>query len=877
MTPSALTRTQKLWLTLALAIVLWLPRGLELDRFVAVDERSWLTRSGNFYLALTQGDWAATFQRYHPGVTTMWLGMAGFLTTYPGYPTDAAGQVSSMSDGIEDFLREQGYSPMRLLAAGRSFMVLAIVGLLLLAFWLAVDVIGWLPALTGMVLLGFEPQVLGLTRMLHVDGLSATLMLVAVLAYLRYRTPEGSTDSAIGGQRRDLLLSGAMAGLAWLTKSPTLFLIPFIGLVALIDLARAWWMQGRTERPLRGDGDSGHGVGIPLGASPTGIVGRTLRALALWGVVAALIFMALWPAMWVQPLASLQAIFSAAGESATQGHSKEIYFQGEIVSGDPGAHFYPLVYLWSTTPITLIGLGLALVAGLLALRRAKPPMSPMRWQNVALLALYALAFTAFMTLGSKKFTRYLLPAMLPLDLVAGAGWSALAFGLLGQPGQYVTRWLLPAALAIHAALALPHFPYYFTYTNPLLGGNARAAETLMIGLGEGLDEAARYLNAKPDAADLTVAAWYRGGSFNYIFQGRDVDIEEFYRADYAVLYAHQWQRQVPSAQLLDYFATLPAEHVVSLHGMEYAWVYDLRTAPPPSYFTDWAGAIRLVQTQILPAPTLRAGDDLVVRLRLYVIGTLETNLNVVVRLVDAGGNEVGRSEGWPFGSPTSTWKPDEVYVDGHEFTLPPDLPPGYLRVEAAFYNADTQALVTPTVAGTATPRPDFAPVGYLAVGQEDAAPVPLEPAPMLGNFTRLVGAQVDNVDLAATPIQLVTRAGATLPLLLAWQPLRPAPVDYTLLLHLVGPDGVPVAQWDRPPLQDIVGTTLWREGDTLLDVYDLTLPADLPPGEYRLITGLYDLATLQRLPVQLDGSGAGPGDSPGTGDTIHLATLVIRP
>src|SRR5690606_34726746 len=86
------------WVILILlALLLWLPRGLALDRFVAVDERSWLTRSGNFYLALTQGDWHATFQRYHPGVTTMWLGMAGFLAAYPDYPTDAAGQISSMS------------------------------------------------------------------------------------------------------------------------------------------------------------------------------------------------------------------------------------------------------------------------------------------------------------------------------------------------------------------------------------------------------------------------------------------------------------------------------------------------------------------------------------------------------------------------------------------------------------------------------------------------------------------------------------------------------------------------------------------------------------------------------------------------------------
>ena len=105
-------------LSLTLALVLWLPRGLALDHFVAVDERSWLTRSGNFYLALSQGDWAATFQRYHPGVTTMWLGMLGFLWRYPDYPADAAGQITSMSDGIEGFLQSHGHPPLTMLAAG---------------------------------------------------------------------------------------------------------------------------------------------------------------------------------------------------------------------------------------------------------------------------------------------------------------------------------------------------------------------------------------------------------------------------------------------------------------------------------------------------------------------------------------------------------------------------------------------------------------------------------------------------------------------------------------------------------------------------------------------------------------------------------------
>ena len=183
---------QKILITVMLALALWLPRGLALDRFVAVDERSWLTRSANFYLALSQGDLPGTFQRYHPGVTTMWLGMAGFLWRYPDYAATATTQIGDMSEGVEGFLRAHGHQPLELLAAGRTFVVLAETVALLVAFWIAVGLVGTLPALAGFLLLAFDPFALGLTRMLHVDGLSSVLMFLSVLAYVRHLTTKNS-------------------------------------------------------------------------------------------------------------------------------------------------------------------------------------------------------------------------------------------------------------------------------------------------------------------------------------------------------------------------------------------------------------------------------------------------------------------------------------------------------------------------------------------------------------------------------------------------------------------------------------------------------------------------------------------------------------
>ena len=317
------------------------------------------------------------------------------------------------------------------------------------------------------------------------------------------------------------------------------------------------------------------------------------------------------------------------------------------------------------------------------MRRA--PFSRREQRHAALwLATFVLLFTLFMTFGSKKFPRYLLPVYMPLNLLAGMGWAALA---LWVQERWSRRWtrpaILPAALLTlvvlsQALLAVRHFPYYFTYYNPLLGGATRAPQVMMIGLGEGLDEAARYLIDQAGRRESTVAAWYRGGSFNYIYPYDSVDIDEFFRSDYAVLYAHQWQRQVPDKRLLDYFAGLTPEHVVRLHGTEYA--SHLQPAPvarrPPTSPTGPAPSAWCARTR-RPRP-VTPGETFVVRLHFYSLAPLDRNLNVLVRLVDAAGNEVGRSEGWPFGTPTSAWQPGQVYVDGHEFSLSEGTPPGYV-------------------------------------------------------------------------------------------------------------------------------------------------------------------------------------------------------
>ena len=476
-------------------------------------------------------------------------------------------------------------------------------------------------------------------------------------------------------------------------------------------------------------------------------------AVALWALIGGVTFFLLWPAMWVDPVGSLRQVLDAASEYAAEGHLKPTFFRGEIYAGDPGFSFYPVTYLWRTTPVVLLGLLLALVA---FIARGKPMERTSVRFAVAALVLYVAGFLLFMNLGAKKFDRYLLPAYPPLALLAGTGFAALGAWLSRLFRSSLARYVMPAllvvVLVVQAALALPSFPYYLSYYNPLLGGGARAPQVMMIGWGEGGDEAARYLNTLPDAAESVVASGYTNGPFSYFYTGDTVPLYFPHVADYAVVYAQDWQRQLPSRRAVAHYAQQQPMHVVTLDGIDYAHIYDLHTLPQPDYVTDWAtgpeqatgpfgaGVIRLVSYQ-LPAAVISPGESFRAIFYFVNLAPIDSNLNVLVRIVGQDGQELSRSEGWPWGSATSGWQQGEVWPDGHELSIPADVAPGWYRVDVGFYDPATQELLDATQVRSGETIGDVIALDYIRVGELPSDPKrPLSPAAELGGLVRLTGA-----------------------------------------------------------------------------------------------------------------------------------------
>ncbi len=542
-----------------IVIALAVPRGLALDRFATPDEPLWLMRSANFLEALVQGNFADTYQKVHPGVTTMWAGALGYLLKFPAYVKYGPGQLTKPNHLYQYLEKVNGPEPLELLVAGRVNMVIGIVLALSLAYLSARKLLGFWPATIGFILIAFDPFSIALSRLLHTDGLMSVLLSLSLLAFFNYLYK--------GRRTIDLLLSAVAAGLAWLTKSPALFLIPFFVLLEIWGLARQW----RSQRMLTG-------LDLWLAA----------RSLLLWAGLGLVVSWLLWPALWVNPIESIRGILTGASEYAAVGHVDPLFYNGQVYPAIiPDWSFYPVNYLWRATPLTLVGLLLsALVLGSGRIIDLEANQA----RTIKLLVLFGFLFAVFISFSGKKFDRYLLPAFMPLDLVAGMGWWAFAGALLKWFGQG-SRFHLAGTFAAWALLALvclvqlagtiQTYPYYLDYYDPLLGGPSKAGEVMMLGWGEGLDQAAEFLNETGDAKQLKAISWYGDGPFSFFFVGTTVDrnlpneVSELPTADFLVLYVNEWQRKLPSREFLDYFARQEPVHVVAINHIEYARIYRL--------------------------------------------------------------------------------------------------------------------------------------------------------------------------------------------------------------------------------------------------------------------------------------------------------------
>jgi len=709
-----------------LFLVAFLPRAFGLKVFITPDEYLWIERSGQFLAALLRADWAATFQVGHPGLTTRWTGVLGILATYLPRLHTASGQLLVDDQPFQDLLADLSAHLPKVLAATRyPTAVLTSMGVVGLYF-LVRPLFGQRAALLSAVIMALEPFYLALSRVIHHDALSTTFMVLSLLSFMVHLRKHRSFLY--------LALSGLMAGPAFLSKSPSLFLVPFTALLSL----GAYWATKESLWPL-----------------DWRRVAELGRDWALWGLIATLVFVLLWPAMWVHPLGTIQGVIEKASGYAASPHERGNFFLGQV-GPDPGPLFYPIALLFRLTPLTLLGLGSSLLP-LLGLsseayrnrrRIANPPRADLRrWRVAQMYSLWAfvLLYILFMTTGAKKFDRYLLPVFPVIDILAALGLLALGEVIQGwycraadcksttsedrvrKHSERVPRlplfrfsaFSLGLVLLLQAGFALPHYPYYLTYYNPLLGGIRQAARTLLVGWGEGYEQAVRYLNQKDDAARMSVATWYAKQCVGPFFGGQayklnvnsqePVGVVPWYNTDYVISYINQVQRDIPNPATVSFFRSQQPEYVVHIKGLDYASVYKVPEAVPPEAYpyqhvsmVDFGQQVRLLGWEV--KGELAELDELYyldITMYWQSLQPMTENYRVYLKLVDGDGRVWRENDSKPvFGFfLTSQWEEGVILRDRHGLEVPPDTPPDVYYVSLGLFDPELGKSLKPAVDG----------------------------------------------------------------------------------------------------------------------------------------------------------------------------------
>jgi hypothetical protein len=625
----------------------------------------WSDRAFHFIDAVSEQNWAGTYKRYHPGVSIMWL---------VGIPLRL---FSNANGGLtaDQFLGVAPTRPGTLVDALQASVILVafVISLCIaLTYPLLRKLANHRIAISGALLLALDPFYIGYSKVIHPDALLATFMLMSALFLLTYLK-----------ERRllMLLLSGLFAGFSFLSKSPSLFLIPYTSLAVTAGLLVPWYRTRSND----------------LAVHWTKNLWSIARTLLIWAGMVAVAYIIFWPAMWVSPLETIQNVIGGVTKHQANPHGNPIFFNNQIMTTDPGIGYYLSVIGWKTTSVTF---PFALLATIFAAIRFRSPES---WPVWALLA-YVIFFTVQMTLGQFKQIAYLLPIFPALDVIAAFGlvWSAEALARL-KPLRAFTRLdrlIIVFLIGVQAIITFTSYPYFTAHYNRLLGGTRVAQNVLpQQDHGEGLEVAARFLNALPHGQHEIAQIHPRSASvFQREFEGRTLT-EISPLARYRIYSINHLMRQLGDAEWIEQWEedqkTEPLL-TVEVGGIPQVWVYGQPPADPaaggPSFNLDYrlGEHIKLEKVR-LKSDTISPGDTLTVLVYWRADSEINGDFTVFTHLLSAENELVAQQDNVPLIGirPTTTWRKGELLEDPYLISTDSSLPTGTYLLSVGMYDTET--------------------------------------------------------------------------------------------------------------------------------------------------------------------------------------------
>jgi 4-amino-4-deoxy-L-arabinose transferase-like glycosyltransferase len=610
----------------------------------------------------------------------------------------------------------------------------------------------------------------------------------------------------------------------------------------------------------------------PNGSIKALIVGRREHRLLGFGLLAALITFSgvMIHILWNIPefMAGLTKVIQFGAE----GH------KGVRMAPGSGWQFYIDVFGWGMGWFMLLA---GLVGLLIAIIRRQPAG--------LVLAIFPLAL--FIGLGSQQAfsARYILPALPPLVALAAAGltwlethwpwghryqtwlWPVLVSMLLAQPLAYLV-WFdhlltLPDTRQLATDWFLQEFPEdtvvavenYSIFPRQAVLNNHWSYKIIGLDeLGPTRNDANYYLARKTDVIAISnytadrvrqnpAEETARLAQLAWLAEKAEL-IKEFnpYRAGYdeSWFYLDQlygpagetWQRERPGPLLRLYH--LPYEN------QPFDRALPQISVPVEANFGDKL----MLLGYDLANRRAQPGQAFTITLYWQALTRMDKTYVVFNHLLDEGQRNWGGYDRWPQETAKTTlWQPGEVVVDTFDVPSASDTPDGIYTLDIGLYDqADSAARPLRIVRDGSPIDQNSIRIGPLKVGQ---APPDLvfsrqQIAPqteLLIKFGEPPVIQIRGYDL--------TRRDDALHLKLYWESLTQSTIDWSVFVHVRNQSGETIAQKDGPAGNGRYPASLWDPGEIISDEIVIPLPANLTADDYRLVIGLYDYQTGQRLAI----------------------------
>lgn len=253
----------------------------------------------------------------------------------------------------------------------------------------------------------------------------------------------------------------------------------------------------------------------------------------------------------------------------------------------------------------------------------------------------------------------------------------------------------------------------------------------------------------------------------------------------------------------------------------------------------YQGQIRLVAYELSQA-ALQPGQPLAITLYWQALVPVEEDYLVFNHLFGLDGMAVGEADEAP-GVPTSRWLPGQVMKTTHHMLTEPGTPtPAVATLDIGLYDGERRGLPT-TDRGAQRIPVTLARLKFVPATWPDQPP-PIVDDALFGDSLLLRGHSI-------LPEVVSLQESTGFALQLWWGALAPLDTDYTVFVHLLDEAGDVVAQADGVPADGRYPTSAWEPGEQIVDSRLITLPAELPGGELRVIVGLYNPVDGGRLPL----------------------------